>query len=154
MAIKNSRFQSRCEKKIKISKCRRNTYLIVILTFLLAFLQCLLPLKVTLAVYLPFFLRFLILNVAFPLALVFALQVLPLTFKVSFTFFIAFPTLFLSVTVYFLTFLDFIGEESVEKDIVTSMSQNMLLLDTQMTLLYYVRHQKMLIMYTFSQKII
>ena len=59
-----------------------NPYLTIILTFLVHLLKLLLPLKVIDALDLPFLL-ILILNVAFPLLLVLALNDLPLIFKVT-----------------------------------------------------------------------
>lgn len=78
----------------------------LILTFLVNFLYLLFPLKVIVAVYLPFLVNLVILNVAFPLVLVLALKVflyfLPLIVKYTQTFDIFLVPDF-SVTVYFLT---------------------------------------------------
>ena len=62
------------------------------------------PLRVITALYVPRLVNLVILNIALPLLFVWALYFLPLTFKVTFTFLIAFPLLFFKLIVYFFTF--------------------------------------------------
>ena len=62
----------------------RFNYLILIFIFLLEDLYILSPLNLIFALNVPFLLNFLILNTALPFLLILALQILPLTFNVSF----------------------------------------------------------------------
>lgn len=101
-------YDAKSEKTKKIMKNKdfnHPYYLTVILTFLLVALYFVSPINLTIALYLPFLVNFVISNIALPLLLVLAEYVLPLTFKVSFTFFIALFLLVLSVVAYFFVFV-------------------------------------------------
>ena len=78
-----------------------------IITFLAACLYAASPWNMTVPLYLPFLLRFLILNVAFPWLLVFALYVFLLILRVTFAFLIG-DLMDFKVMLYFLTFLEFL----------------------------------------------
>ena len=98
-----------------------NCYLILILMLFEMDLQQLFPTKLTLALYVPFLVNFVILKIALPLELVLALYVLPLTFNVNLTFLMAFPLLFFRIVANFFVLIDFLNAFDLAESFVFSL---------------------------------